>query len=377
MEIKFKTKEFLTQLKIVNTVVTAKTAIPILSSVHVNVVNDGNGGVFAILQTSDSEIWLQKRVPLVAGVAGASFCINASNLHKALCNLEDEELVMKFDEHKNVATCIYGSGRFSMPYEDAQAYPASQAIMDSADTFMVEGSQLLFALNKVFFAIGDDQLRIILNGVHFDCYPEMMVAVATDSHKLAVYKDRKFKHEDDKVYNFTLPEKACCVLKSFIGEEGMVKISVTDKNVAFSNSNFKLTARLIEGNYPNYNIVTAQKGTDVAFVNKDWMIAALKRVMPMGNSDSQLVQLGFKNEGKLVIKTENIDFATSATEAVDCEYTGKDMIIGFKASSLIQVLTNIYTDQATIEMSDPTRPCLVYECNKDEYVSLIMPMLIR
>ena len=105
----------------------------------------------------------------------------------------------------------------------------------------------------------------------------------------------------------------------------------------------------------------------------------MKRVLPMGNANSELVALSF-SMGMMTISAEDFDFSKSASENVGCDYAQEEFTIGFKGSTLLQLLQNIDTDNVKVMLKDQSRAGVLCEDKPNgvyEYTSLIMPMLIQ
>ena len=101
--------------------------------------------------------------------------------------------------------------------------------------------------------------------------------------------------------------------------------------------------------------------------------------MPFASESSQLVKFQV-SQGTIEVSSEDIDFATSAKEQLTCEYEGKNMSIGFKGSSLSEILTNLEGDEVIIELADPSRAGVVVPAeqpDQEEVLMLIMPMLLN
>ena len=63
-----------------------------------------------------------------------------------------------------------------------------------------------------------------------------------------------------------------------------------------------------------------------------------------------------------------------------CDYAGKTMDIGFKCPSLIEILSNIESDEVTIALADPSRAGVIVpsvQPENEEVLMLIMPMLLN
>lgn len=380
--IKFQTEDFLPSLAMVNTVVSAKNTLPILSDVRIETKADGQGGVYAELMTSDSETWLQMKAPLTEAEVGIFICIESKELLQALRNLGGKPVTMEIDDSKHLVKCDYGNGHFSLPYDDANEFPKATPIDDDGETVttkVIDGSRVLRSLEKAGFAVGNDELRPIMNGVHFDFLGNMMVTVATDGHKLAKYSDMTIQG-DMTPSGFTLPKKPSTTLMNILsGYDGNIKVVFNDRAVVVNNKDFKMTTRLIEGRYPNYDSVIPKDNDRVVVIPKNDFVSALKRVLPMGNANSELVALSF-SMGMVTISAEDFDFSKSASENVGCDYAQEEFTIGFKGSTLLQLLQNIDTDNVKVMLKDPRRAGVLCEDKPNgvyEYTSLIMPMLIQ
>lgn len=374
MELKFKTSEVMRSISIAASVVGVKSSLPILSDLLLEVVNENSLKVIA----SDGEVWLQLKAPIVGtDCVGTKVCVLTTDFVKALKNLGDVEVTLNIDIDKQIITCNYGNGHFTLPFDNPQEYPMPQISMDGAYTYIVDGKKVLKAIEKTGFAVANDELRPVMNGIRFDFSNKAMTTASTDGHKLAKSCDTTITHDNEEVYGFTMPAKTANVSKNILSDiEGDIKITFTDKAIEINNQSFKLTARLVEGRYPNYEYVIPKDYKVCVDIDKIFFINALKRVLPMGNATSELVALTFSN-GNVTISAEDIDFSKSACETIKCNYEGEDMTIGFKGSALLQILTNLDGDNVVMELTEPNRATVIYDLNKDVYLSLIMPMLVQ
>lgn len=377
MNIKFRTSEITSTLSQVNAVVPQKSTIPILSNVLVITRDDGKGGTEAIWQTSDSEVWMQMKTPLLSGESGKKFCINSNDFLRAVKNLDDAEVSMEFDDDKNIVTCDYGKGQFSLPYGDGSEFPMPISNNETSASMLISSQSLLKAIDKTLFAVGNDPLRLVINGIHFDSFGDTIVAAAIDGQKFARYKTTGISHADSEHFSFTLPTKLCILIKSLLSsiEETTIKISFENSSAVFSCQHFRVTSRLIEGRYPPYEKAISGEAGMVVKIDKNEMLQALKRVLPLGSLMSELVKCSF-SKNKLVVSAQDISFSKAAKEEVPCEYDGEDIEIGFKGSSLQQTLSNLDGDYAMIELTSYKKAGIFYDTDKDSFLSLLAPLLI-
>lgn len=378
MEIKINSKILANCLKTATKVINAKNSLPILGDVLFDAKND-----VLVATVSDGEQWLSQKCEVVGCDQEFKFCVGATEFTNAVNNLGDMPITITLDEQTKVFTCEYGNGngKFSMPYEDANEYPLSN--IDATDTkdFIIDGKKVLKAIELTGFATANDELRPVMNGIHFDFFTDGMVCATSDGHKLARYKDKTITSdsENGNTPNFTLPKKPANILMTILSVvDGDVKISFNDKAISINNKDFKLTARLLDMRYPNYEAVIPKDNPITITADKNSLLNALKRVLPMANDKSSLVELDFSC-GYVTISAKDIDFSKSAQETVKCDCES-EINIGFKGSTLVEILKNINDDNIVVELSDPSRAGVFYsafDLTRDEYLSLCMPMLIQ
>jgi DNA polymerase-3 subunit beta len=352
--------------------------LPILGDVLFDAKND-----VLVATVSDGEQWLSQKCEVISCDQEFRFCVGATEFTNAINNLGDMPITITLDEQTKTFTCEYGNGngKFSMPYEDANEFPLSN--IDTTDTkdFIVDSKKVLKAVELTGFATANDELRPVMNGIHFDFFEDGMVCATSDGHKLARYKDKTItsNNENGTTPNFTLPKKPANILINILSTlEGDIKISFNNKAISFNNKDFKLTARLLEARYPNYDAVIPKDNPITITADKNSLLNALKRVLPMANDSSNLVELSFK-QGNVTVSATDIDFSKSAQEIVTCDCE-TEINIGFKGSVLAEILKNINDDSIVIELSHPSRAGVFYsafELTREEYLSLYMPMLIQ
>lgn len=375
MEIKLQAKELSSRLKMAAKVINSKNALPILGDFLVETKGD-----VILITASDSEQWLSLKCPVISCDGETRFCVPSADFLKAVDNLNDVVVTLTLDESTHTITCDYGNGKFSMPYEDANEYPLANIDTTDLKDFIVDGKKILKAIELTGFATANNELRPVMNGIHFDFFADGMVCATSDGHKLARYKDKSITRDDDgTVPNFTMPKKPSNILMSVLSTfEGDVKVSFNDKALCVSNADFRLSARLLDFHYPNYDAVIPKTSPITVTADKDSLLNALKRVLPMANDSSYLVELDFSS-GQVVVSAKDIDFSKSASETVTCDCE-KELKIGFKGSTLIEILRNINDDNVVIELDNPSRAGVffsAFELTRDEYLSLCMPMLIQ
>jgi DNA polymerase-3 subunit beta len=137
---------------------------------------------------------------------------------------------------------------------------------------------------------------------------------------------------------------------------------------------------LVEGNYPSYNSVIPQNNPNKLVIDRVEFYNTVRRVSVFSNQASNLVRLKL-TENQLVVSAQDVDFAISAVERLNCQYEGEDMEIGFKSTFLQEILSNLSVTDVKVELSDPTRAGLLLpaenENEEENVLMLLMPMMIN
>ena len=372
MEIKVNSNELAKKLEQVTKVVATKSPIPILSDVLV----ETKGNVM-LLTTSDSEVWLSVKCHLLGNFDGLNFCVNAHDLLELVKNLNDREITISIDGESRQMLCDYGNGNFYVPYDNASEFPTPNMDIENPSSVIVDGKNIMKAIELTSFAVGNSAVRPIMNGIHFVFSESGMTASATNTHKVAVYNDHSIKH--DVHIEFTMPKKPSVILSSVLSSvDGDIKISFGKSAVSVNNTNFKLSARLLEGVFFNCQSLTNGVRPINVTIDKSSILQALKRVMPMTDEMSNLVVMFFE-QGQVTVTADNAVFGKSASETVKCD-CDTELRIGFKCSDLIELFKNIDDDSVVMEMEDSMKGSIVYASStysRDEYVSLISSSLIE
>ena len=366
MAVKVNSSELAKKLEQVVKVVANKNVMQILADVMIEV-----RGSVIVLTTSDSEIWLSVKCPLIEEAQEVKFCVNARDFIELIKNINDREIVMSIDAESCRLLCDYGNGNFSMPYDDANEFPTPNMENENTTSVIVEGEKIMKAIELTSFAVGNSITRPIMNGIHFNFSEDGMIVSSTNTHKVVVYKDKSIN--GGNMGEFVLPKKPSSILSSILSlENGDVKISFGGSAISVNNTNFKLSARLLEGRFFDCESLTRAVRPISVTIDKGLALQALKRVTPMTSDVSNLVVLFFE-QGKVTITADNSVFGKSASETIACD-CDSELRIGFKCSDLIELFKNVEDDNIVMEMANPMGGVVVYASSmysRDEYVSLL------
>ncbi|RFC53319.1 DNA polymerase III subunit beta [Brumimicrobium aurantiacum] len=363
----------LKHLQTISGVLTTSNTLPILDNFLFE-INDKTLRVSA----SDIETTMKTSFEVDANESG-KVCIPAKLLLDVLKNLPDQPLTFTINEDNFGIEITYTNGKSKMVGYNGDDFPKVREI-ENTDSTTVNGEVLADAINKTIFATGTDDLRPVMSGVFCQFTTEDMTFVATDAHKLVRYSRTDSKASGNS--SFILPKKALNMLKNNLGSQSdtEVKIEFNDSNAVFTFKDIELTCRLIDGKYPNYEAVIPQENPNVLTVDRESLLRSIKRVSIFANKTTHQVQLKISGS-ELAISAEDIDFSNEAKERLTCNYDGADIEIGFNSRFIIEMLSNISSDEIKLMMSQPNRAGLIVpatqENENEDILMLVMPVMVN
>ena len=293
----------LKKLQIIGGVLNASNTLPILDDFLFQ-IKKGELSITA----SDLETIMVTKIDVEAKEDG-NIAIPAKLLLDTLKTFPDQPLTFTIDSTNFGIEISSDYGKYKLTGHNGEEFPKTPQL-ESPSSINIEAAILSNAVIKTLFATGNDELRPVMSGVLFELNNDNITFVATDAHKLVRYKRTDLKV--DKGASFILPKKPLTLLKNIlsnVGEE--VKIEYNETNVMFVFGSTKMTSRLIDGKYPNYNAVIPTENPNKLTVSRNALLNSIKRVSIFSNKTTHQVRL--KMTGiELTISAEVLDFANEA-----------------------------------------------------------------
>lgn len=362
------------KLNMLAKVIGSKNSLPILDCFLFQVAN-GEMSITA----SDSDNVIKSTLALTDHDGEGEFCVPNRVILDALKELPEQPLHFDVDTAGEAVAIkiVYQNGLYNFTGQSAEEYPRTQSMNDACTTVSLPTEMLINNISRSLFATANDELRPVMNGIYFDLTADALAIVASDGHKLVRSKNFTIKSESPSAFN--LPKKPASLLKNILSKDGdNAIIKFDDRSAEIQFTDGVMRCRLIDGRYPNYNSVIPNNPNEVT-VDRRGLQSALRRVLPFASESSQLIRFHIES-GRFEVSSEDIDFSTSAKEQLSCEYNGSPISIGFKGSSLMEILSNLTSDNIIIQLADPSRAGIIVPAEQPEnedILMLIMPMLLN
>lgn len=285
---------------------------------------------------------------------------------------------------KNQLEVAYGDGKgvSRFPVQKSDEYPTPPELKGGTQ-LTLPGETLARLAERTAYAVSEETTRASLNGVFMHGSPQFIVFVATDGHRLA-RATCKGSFGALSREGIIVPPRALSLMSRVSADStSPVEIRIADSksHIGFvaqvGEYRVQVTARLLEGPYPNYEQVIPKDNPRHLTVTRMDLIEAVDIVASHADSNTQQVRFSVKHDA-LAVSSATADFG-SGEQQVTAEYQGEDMEIGYNARYLLQTLRNIPTEKVVFRLKTALSAGIVEPVGAlaqadEELLCLVMPL---
>ncbi|MFA5231429.1 MAG: DNA polymerase III subunit beta [Candidatus Omnitrophota bacterium] len=363
MKFKVGKDSLVSAIQTVQNVITAKSALPILS----NILIETQQGVVRLTAT-DLDIGITCVIPVDIQEQGA-ITIPAKRFSDIIKEFP-VDIVSVTTKKNNLVVIESELCQFKIMGLAKEEFPKLPEFKDKK-VVKVEQSTLKEMLALTSFAVSFDETRYILNGILFKISKGILTLVSTDGKRLAI-AERKLSVDVDVDLSIIVPIKTIHELNRNLKDSGELSLVVGSNQALFDLGNVAIISRLIEGEFPDYKQVVPAVSENKMKIGRSQFLLAVKRAALLATPDYQAVKLEvFKN--KLVISKSTPDVGEFHEELV-AEYQGRELIIGFNPVYLMDILKNLSDEFINLELTDGEKPGVI---RISGYIYIVLPMRIN
>jgi len=358
----------------VQNVVEKRNTIPILANVLL-AVRDGKLTIAA----TDLEIALVEEVPAQASRNGA-ITVPAATLYE-IVRRQPENAEIELDHPGGDAQLALRAGRYSTSLValGVDEFPKLDAGKLS-HSFNLSALDLRGLIDRTKFAISTEETRYYLNGIFLHAAESengpVLRAVATDGHRLARVEEA-LPAGASGMPGVIVPRKTVNELRKLLDEvSGDIEIALSETRIQFTIGTMRLTSKLIDGTFPDYDRVIPRNNDKILRVDQKDFAAAVARVSAISSERHRPVKLSLARD-LLVISAASPEQGT-ASEELDSDrikYDSGPLEIGFQARYLNDVTDQMQGDVEFV-FADGAAPTLVRDPGDLRAVYVLMPMRV-
>lgn len=341
-----------------------RQTMPALSNVLIRATENS-----LTLTATDLEIELISQIGIVVDEPG-DITVPARKLLE-ICKSLPTEAMINFTVSDNKALIISGRSRFSLATLPANDFPALDSI-NSIYEFEIAQNTLRNIIDKTAFAMAQQDVRYYLNGLMLEVSANYLRAVATDGHRLA-YCEKETSADIADIKQVILPRKGVLELVRLLTDsDDKVKVVLGSNHLQVEFDGLRLTSKLIDGRFPDYNRVMPTDGNNIVTADRDLLRQALIRASILSNEKYRGIRLILqKNLMKLQAQNPDQEEADVELEVV---YNGDEIEIGFNVNYMLDVLGVNNSEMVQAALRDSNSSFLLTYPDQTDCKYVIMPM---
>ena len=358
----------LREISIAQEIISSKNAISILSNIYLDAKNDS-----LTIRATDMKVFFETVIPVNVIETGSVtvFCDKFFGILNAF----------PFDEfefsQKDINILIEPTAKNKTEFKSENKLKciASERFPEfpvfGKEFFEIPIKDFKEMIQQTIFSVSDDETRIFMNGVFLEKTENALNMVATDGRRLSYIS----KFADNNIQDFSgviIPIKILNTIVKRAGDEGLISISISDKNIFLNFGTYKFSSLLFEGQFPNYRKVIPENQQQSVIVDRVMLLETLHRVVIMVEQKNKRIYLGL-NSGKMSIYSEESEFGGSEYE-IPCKYEGEELTLSLNYRYIEEPCRAMKTDELCIRFSDFKKAITIVSDPEKDFFHIVMPM---
>jgi len=380
MKIIFNRDDLIYATRTVSSIVQPQTALPILGNILIRAEGDT-----VIFRTSDLESSITCSINARVEVEGV-ITVPAVPFANMVREFPGEEISIAIEEDDKVV--IRSERDFcQLQTMNPSEFPAWSDIA-SATTFNISEKDLRYMISKIIFAIPTKDPRKVLLGsllcvdTDFPEYldvsdveaPVHLRMVATDGKKLS-YVDCAGSGLQGKVPTKAIVHfKILSELLKMLGDEGAVTVGIGERQISFKFGKTEFKTNMIEGEFPNYEMVVPREFTINIPLQKSTFLNAVRRAAIVSDMRSNTIIFKF-HPGEVMIEASSFDLG-SFSGTLPLDYEGEPFALSLSHKYLQEVLHVIDAEEITLHIKNPSLPLIFHVKDTRNPLYLLMPIRV-
>jgi DNA polymerase-3 subunit beta len=358
----------------VQSVVERRNTIPILSNVLIEAEGDG-----LRVMATDLDLQVVEHIDAASVESEGAVTVSAHLLFDIARKLQEGSQV-SLETAENRMEVKAGRSRFKLPTLPRDDFPVIVE-GDLPTSFALSAKTLAELIDRTRFAISTEETRYYLNGIFLHVSDEdepVLKAAATDGHRLARFTLPR-PDGAEGMPDVIVPRKAVAELRKLLDEkmDGDVQIDLSASKIRFrlgGEGGVVLTSKLIDGTFPDYSRVIPTGNDKLLKIDPKSFFAGVDRVATIATEKTRAVKMGLDKD-RVTLTVTSPDNGT-ASEELAAEYSADGFEIGFNATYLKDILSQIDSDQVEIHLADAGAPTLIRKNEDSPALYVLMPMRV-
>lgn len=341
-----------------------QSSLAILGNILVTATADGN----VTFEASDMEACVRCQVTAEVETPG-SVTVPAKTFHNIVRELPSGQVELDFSSALAGITC--GGNQFQLTTQTPEDFP-SWPDLQAATTITVEQKTLKRILGHILYALPQRDPRKVLLGAYFDIRDSELICVTTDGKKLGLSRCDVPEVEGVMPTAAIIPHKTLNEVYSNLKNEGMVRLLIGERQIAFDMGNLLYLSNRIDGIFPNYEMVIPADFTKEIRLNRAAFVEEIRRAAIISEERNNSIVMRFE-PGKINFSSRTYDVG-SFQGSVAIDYDGEAFDIAFNHNYLTDSFKVIEGEEVIMKIKQNTSPVVFVTPDNDKSLFLVMPI---
>jgi DNA polymerase III subunit beta len=373
MELTVDRDEFLDSVSLVQAVVDRRNTMPVLTNLYLE-ANDTE----LCLRSMDLQVAMEVRCPARVAAPGKT-TVSAKRLFSILRELPALPVSFRADQDDWINLSC-GNADFKLVGIPAERYPAFPEMSPTGgrqQQWKLGAATLLGMLKKTVFVASKEEGRAAFSGLYWVLHNGKLELVATDGHRLARVSRPMEPLKLEQKETLLLPRRAMAELERIL--EAHKDIETVDmlqngQQVIFRTGPVVLSCSVLEGRFPNYEMVIPKDNDKVVRLTREGLRQAIRRTSLLADDQFHGIQLDLTKD-KLLLTSRNKDLG-HAREDIAVDYQGAELEVIFNSGYVLEFLQSLEADEIELSFKTSTSATLVKDIGDDDYQCILMPMKV-
>ena len=263
---------------------------------------------------------------------------------------------------------------FNILHLSAQGYPDIKRV-ENGEKIKIYSKDLKNIIKNTIFSISTNDSRPVLTGSKFEITKSNMKVVSIDRSRLAL-RNQIIPETSFEELCFVVPGRVLNeLIKILKDDETIVNIEIKNNSVMFTFDTFTIIARLLEGEFFDYNKSIPSNCSIKAVIDIKPFTDMVERAAIIINYDDPKIPV-ILNIRNSEINVECISKRGNFNESINIDKQGNDLRIAIDSKLLLDALKCIEHEKAVFEFNTEISPCLIKPIDGDSFVYMVLPKRI-
>jgi len=359
--------ELLNGITIAMRAVAAGGIMPILGCLLIETVDDCGIQIMG----NNLELCIQTKGIEADITEGGSIALDARLLSEIVKKLPDGDISIAIDK-KFIATIKSGKRKFTVLGQNGADFPA-MPVLEKSKGFSMQSASLRNMLRQTVFAANIDAPKPALTGLLIEAEGGKINVAACDGFRIA-YRYGKINAANTS-FKVIIPAKSIGEIQRLLPSDNEYEMIAhfTDKQILFELEDCKISSRLIEGEFVNYQKMLNSESSTTAKINRAELLNSLEcaSIIALENSKRMPVTMELDEDKITITARAERGQLHEETEAI---IDGDNLTIGFNPRFLIDALKAIDDTEIEIQFGDAQSPCIIKPITDGNFKYLVMPL---